>query len=70
VIRDILRGRLVANLDPHGLRLRAARIVSQLDLEILTTNINLELKIAIWEEGVLARDAHLNSFRTPGRMPD
>jgi hypothetical protein len=27
VIRDILRGRLAADIDPHGVRLRGARIV-------------------------------------------
>ena len=59
VIRDILRGRLVADPDPHGLRLRGARIVGRLDLESLTTGLNFELQDCILEEGVLARDAHL-----------
>ena len=36
VIRDILRGRLAADPDPHGLRLRGARITGRLDLENLT----------------------------------
>jgi hypothetical protein len=36
VIRDILRGRLVADPDPHGLRLRGARIAGRLDLETST----------------------------------
>jgi len=44
VIRDILRGRLAADPDPHGLRLRGARITGRLDLANLTTEINLELK--------------------------
>jgi hypothetical protein len=66
VIRDILRGRLAADPDPHGLRLRAARIVGRLDLEILTTNVNLELKDCYLEEGVLARDAHLASVLLAG----
>ena len=43
VIRDILRGRLAADPDPHGLRLRGARIIGRLDLENLTTDVNLEL---------------------------
>src|ERR1700746_4031260 len=38
VIRDILRGRLVADPDPHGVRLRGARISGRLDLEDLTTD--------------------------------
>src|SRR5690348_16618056 len=37
VIRDILRGRLAPDPDPHGLRLRGARISGRLDLEYLKT---------------------------------
>ena len=59
VIRDILRGRLAADPDPHGLRLRGARITGRLDLENLTTDVNLELRDCLLEEGVLARDARL-----------
>jgi hypothetical protein len=59
VIRDILRGQLVADPDPHGLRLRGARISGRIDLENLTTDINLELKDCFLEEGILARGAHL-----------
>lgn len=46
VIRDILRGRLAADPDPHGLRLRGVRITGRLDLENLVTDVSLELKIA------------------------
>ena len=66
VIRDILRGRLAADPDPHGLRLRAARIVGQLDLANLTTNVNLALKDCYLEEGLLARNAHLPDFDLTG----
>ena len=59
VIRDILRGRLAADPDPHGLRLRGARITGRLDLENLATDVHLELKDCLLEEGVLARDARL-----------
>jgi hypothetical protein len=59
VIRDILRGRLAADPDPHGLRLRGARIAGRLDLGNLSTDINLELRDCLLEEGVLARDARL-----------
>ena len=59
VIRDILRGRLAAGPDPHGLRLRGARITGRLDLENLTTKVNLELKDCLLEEGILARGARL-----------
>jgi hypothetical protein len=53
VIRDILRGRLAAGPDPHGLRLRGAKITGRLDLENLTTGVNLELRDCLLEEGIL-----------------
>jgi hypothetical protein len=59
VIRDILRGRFAPDPDPHGLRLRGAKITGRLDLENLTTDVNLELMDCLLEEGVLARDARL-----------
>ena len=59
VIRDILRGRLAADPDPHGLRLRGARLTGRLDLENFTTDVSLELNDCLLEEGVLARDAHM-----------
>jgi hypothetical protein len=66
VIRDILRGRLAADPDPHGLRLRGARITGRLDLENLTTDVNLELEDCFLEEGVLARNARLASVFLAG----
>jgi hypothetical protein len=66
VIRDILRGQLVADPDPHGLRLRGARITGRLDLDNLTTDVNLELTDCLLEEGLLARDAHLASVTLKG----
>ena len=59
VIRDILRGRLAPDPDPHGLRLRGARIIGRLDLESLKTEVNFELKDCLLEEGLLARGARL-----------
>lgn len=59
VIRDILRGLLAADVDPHGVRLRGARITGQLDLENLATDVWLELADCLLEEGVVARDARL-----------
>jgi hypothetical protein len=59
VIRDILRGRIAADADPHGLRLRGAWITGRLDLENLVTNVSLELKDCLLEEGLNARDARL-----------
>ena len=59
VLRDIMLGRLAADPDPHGLRLRGARIAGQLDLENLVTDVWLELEDCLLEEGVVARDARL-----------
>ena len=59
VIRDILHGRLAADPDPHGLRLRGARITGQIDLENLTTDVNFKLADCLLEGGLLARDARL-----------
>jgi hypothetical protein len=69
VIRDILRGRLAADPDPHGLRLQGPRISGRLDLESLSTDVNLELSDCLLEEGVLARDARMASVRLAG-MPN
>lgn len=59
VIRDILLGRLAVDIDPHGVRLRGARITGQLDLENIVTDVWLELEDCLLEEGVVARDARL-----------
>ncbi len=59
VIRDILRGQLVADPDPRGLRLRGARIFGLLDLEGVTTNVRLQLNDCLIEEGIFAPDAQL-----------
>jgi hypothetical protein len=66
VIRDILRGRLAPDPDPHGLRLRGARISGQLDLENLSTDVNLELSDCLLKDGILAREARLASVRLAG----
>jgi hypothetical protein len=59
VIRDILRGRFALDPDPHGLQLRGARISGRLDLEYLSTDVNLQLEDCLLDEGVLAHDACL-----------
>ena len=66
VIRDILRGRLAADPDPHGLRLRGARITGRLDLANLTTKVNFELHDCLLEEGIVAPDAHLATVGLSG----
>jgi hypothetical protein len=59
VVRDILRGRLATDPDPHGLRLRGARIAGRLDLENLTTGVGMGLVDCLLGEGLVARDAKL-----------
>jgi hypothetical protein len=59
VLRDILRGRLAPDPDPHGLRLRGARIAGRLDLENLTTDVGVELSDCLLGEGLVARHATL-----------
>ena len=66
VIRDILRGRLAADPDPHGLRLRGARISGRLHLENLHTEVNFELTDCLLEEGVVAREARMASVSLRG----
>lgn len=59
VVRDILRGRLAPDPDPHGLQLRGARITGRLDAENLTTDVALSLFDCLLTEGMVARNAHL-----------
>src|SRR5690242_2666300 len=66
VIRDILRGRLAADPDPHGLRLRGAKIIGRLDLENLITGVNIELSDCLFEKGIEARDARLAAVTLSG----
>jgi hypothetical protein len=41
VIRDVLRGRHIPDPDPHGVRLRGAKIVGRLDLRGMTSGVSL-----------------------------
>ena len=66
VLRDILRGRLAPDPDPHGLRLRGARIAGQLDLEDLTTDVGVQLYDCLLGEGLVARDAKLPALDLSG----
>jgi len=66
VIRDILRGQLTANPDPHGLRLRGAKITGRLDLQNLRTEVNFELEDCFLAEGILAQDAYLATVDLSG----
>lgn len=58
-LRDLLRGRLLTDPDPRGLRLRAARIRGRLDLDNLTTTIRLTLLDCLLDEGITAEAARL-----------
>ncbi|WP_199514257.1 hypothetical protein [Nucisporomicrobium flavum] len=59
VLRDIVRGRLVTEPDPRGLRLRGARITGQLDLENVTRDLNLALFDCFLPDGLVLQDARL-----------
>jgi hypothetical protein len=59
VIRDVVRGRHVTDPDPHGLRLRGARICGRLDLENIASTIAIELTECLLDQGLNARDATL-----------
>ncbi|WP_330276638.1 hypothetical protein OG205_13885 [Lentzea sp. NBC_00516] len=59
VVRDIVRGRLAADPDPHGLRLRGVRIAGRVDLENITSTVAIELDNCLLEEGLNARDARI-----------
>lgn len=63
VIREILRGRLAGEADPHGVRLNGARITGQLDLENLHTKLSLVLKGCVLDNRLVARDARLSTVR-------
>ena len=58
-LRDLLRGRVVSDPDPRGLRLRGARIRGRLDLDNLNTTVKLTLLDCLLDEGVTAEAAHL-----------
>lgn len=59
VIRDIVRGRLAPDPDPHGVQLRGARITGRLDLANITSTVAVELSDCLLTDGVNAQDASL-----------
>lgn len=66
VIRELVRGLLVSEPDPHGLRLRGARIVGQIDLENVTSDLALELRDCLLPDGVNLRNARLSAVALSG----
>jgi hypothetical protein len=63
VIRDVLRGRHIADPDPHGVQLRGVKIVGRLDLEGMMTGVSLTLTSCFLTEGANVRDAKLPALR-------
>lgn len=59
VIRDIVRGRLAPDPDPHGLQLRGARISGRLDLANITSMVVVKLVDCLLEEGLTVWEANL-----------
>jgi len=66
VIRDLVRGRLVSEPDPRGLRLRGARIAGQVDLENITSDLALELRDCLLPSGLNLRKAQLLTLAVTG----
>jgi len=66
VIRELVRGRLVSDPDPHGLRLRGARIAGQVDLENIAGDLALELRDCFLPGGVNLRNARLAAVDLTG----
>ncbi|WP_326471737.1 hypothetical protein [Actinophytocola sp.] len=66
VIRDIARGRLATDPDPHGLRLRGARVSGRLDLENITSGVALKFDHCLFEHGLIACDATLACLELAG----
>jgi hypothetical protein len=62
-LRDLLRGRTVADPDPRGIRVRGARIRDRLDLRLLTSSVALELVDCLIEDGIDAIGARLAGIR-------
>ncbi|MEV0066112.1 hypothetical protein [Amycolatopsis sp. NPDC050768] len=66
VVRDIVRGRLAPDADPHGLRLRGARIAGRLDLDNITSTVALALTDCLLGEGCSATGSHLADLNLTG----
>jgi hypothetical protein len=65
-IRDIVRGRLATNPDPHGLRLRGARIRGRVDLENISSTLAVDLRDCLLDQGMTVRHATLSILRLAG----
>lgn len=59
VIRDLVRGRLAPDPDPHGVQLRGAHVEGRLDLDHVTSTVGVTLTDCVLDEGLTAADADL-----------
>ncbi|MFD5250402.1 hypothetical protein ACFWIW_38045 [Amycolatopsis sp. NPDC058340] len=59
LIRDLVRGRRDVEADPHGLRLRGARITGRLDLANIDGEMRVELLDCFVPDGLDLRDGRL-----------
>lgn len=66
VIRDLVRGRLVDDPDPRGVRLRRGVIEGRIDLQKVVSDIWLELTDCDLLGGVSLRDARIAGFVATG----
>ncbi|KAB2344921.1 hypothetical protein [Actinomadura rudentiformis] len=65
LIRDLVRGRRDIEADPHGLRLRGARITGRVDLANITSDLRVELIDCLVPDGL-----NLCDSRLPGLVLD
>ncbi|MEV6008958.1 hypothetical protein AB0M29_19340 [Streptomyces sp. NPDC051976] len=59
LIRDLVRGRRNIEADPHGLRLRGARITGRVDLANITSDLRVELVDCFVPDGLNLCDSQL-----------
>jgi hypothetical protein len=59
LIRDLVRGRRGIEPDPHGLRLRGARVSGRVDLANITSDLRVELVDCFVPDGLDLRDGQL-----------
>jgi hypothetical protein len=59
LIRDLVRGRRDIEADPHGLRLRGARITGRVDLANITSDLRIELVDCFVPDGLDLCDSKL-----------
>jgi hypothetical protein len=59
LIRDLVRGRRDIEADPHGLRLRGARITGRVDLANITSDLRVELVDCFVPDGLNLCDSQL-----------